>query len=150
MYLDHHVLIRISGILDMLGEGALLMDDQGNVLHPQKDNRKLSLPEAVITNGYEPVVFGGVTLMGIMTSDSKGGTCPLYVCLPGDSADVQKCVRMCCELIRLIVDSGPDESDRSHAYRKLLRGECNVSELENISTIASSPAASTQRLRTFL
>jgi hypothetical protein len=124
MYLDHHVLHRICNVLDMLGAGTLLMDKEGHVLYPQDDGRKLSIPEKVVANSTEPIVYGGVTLMGITDSALNDDSSHLYVCVPGDNSDVQKCVRLCCELIRVIITSGPDESDRNHAYRKFSCCKC--------------------------
>ncbi len=44
---DHHAVQRIAHILEQIDNPALLMDDGGNVLYPEGDQRHLTLPEAV-------------------------------------------------------------------------------------------------------
>ena len=64
MYLDHHAVQRIAHILEQIDNPALLMDDGGNVLYPEGDQRHLTLPEAVRNDPSRPLIYGGVTLIG--------------------------------------------------------------------------------------
>ena len=72
MYLDHHAVQRIAHILEQIDNPALLMDDGGNVLYPEGDQRHLTLPEAVRNDPSRPLIYGGVTLIGIRPEHLPG------------------------------------------------------------------------------
>ena len=82
MYLDHRVTIKIARILNMIDMSALLLDNSGNVILPEGDQRVFNLPDAIRQNPTEPLVYGGITLIG--TADDQ----PVFVCLQGNSEEV--------------------------------------------------------------
>ena len=132
MYLDHHALKRISRILNMIDSVALLLNDKGEVLFPEGDSRKLTLPEAVRGKAAGPFVYGGVTLAGVPVLSGTDSSPELYICLTGDSRDVQNCASLCAELIALTLESYSDSSDKNHIFRKMLRGECSKAEVDAV------------------
>ncbi|MBQ8088271.1 MAG: hypothetical protein IJ234_07625, partial [Clostridia bacterium] len=83
MYLDHHVTVKIARILNMVDSAALLMDNSGNVLLPEGDQRVFNLPEAIRSNPSEPLVYGGVTMIG--TNEEQ----PVFVVLQGNSEEIR-------------------------------------------------------------
>jgi len=132
MYLDHNALMRLSRVLDNLDAGAILMDETGKVIYPEGDPRRLSLPEAVLGKTSVPVVYGGVTLIGISADDNGSGEL-IYLCISGDSRETGSIALLACELVRLILQTGSFGVDKDHALRRLLMGECNISETESVA-----------------
>ena len=94
MYLDHRVTVKIARILNMVDMSALLLDNSGNVILPEGDQRVFNLPDAIRQNPTVPLVYGGLTLIG--TSEEH----PVFVVLQGNSEDVQKCALLCLHLYR--------------------------------------------------
>lgn len=139
MYLDHRAIQRIARVLDNIENKALLMDEQGNVLYPEGDQRRLTLPEAVLKNPTEPLIYGGVTLIGIKVEHSPRDDSPLFLCLDGDNRDVRSCARLCAELISVTLKAGIVNADRAQALRIILRGEGDISELESLAVAHSIP-----------
>lgn len=139
MYLDSRALQRIARILSNVENKAILMDDQGNVLYPEGDIRKLTLPEKLLNNPYEPLVYGGVTLIGVRADYSQKEESFLYLCLDGDSRDVRSCVRLSAELISMTLKASVANTDREQALRLMLRGESDVSESESLAIAHSIP-----------
>jgi len=133
VYLDRHVLLRISRVLDVVGNGVLLMDEQGKVIYPEGDKRQLTLPEAVTSKPGEPVVYGGVTLIGVRDEADEEETCSLYVCLSGDSTEVCTSALLCAELINMCLQTASGNSDKNHSLRRILRGECTAGELNSVA-----------------
>lgn len=139
MYLDHHALQRIARILENVENKALLMDGQGNVLYPENDRRQLTLPEAILKNPFETLVYGGVTLIGIKIENMPKDESMLFLCLEGDNKDVRSCTRLCAELISGSLKSGCSGTDTAQALRIILKGEADISELESLAMSHSIP-----------
>ena len=133
MYLDHHAVQRIAHILEQIDNPALLMDDGGNVLYPEGDQRHLTLPEAVRNDPSRPLIYGGVTLIGIRPEHLPGEEGRLYLCLTGDSGDVRNCAVLASELIGMILKVDIGATDRSQALRLILRGENDAAEMESLA-----------------
>ena len=132
MYPDHHALVQINSVLKKTGMDVLLMDGAGNVVFPEGDGRRFRLPPAALEKPFAPVVYGGVTLMGVPSSPNCGNEGSLYLSLSGVSKEVRSCAIMCAELISMILRGGAEE-DNTLAAARLLRGECNLAEAENIA-----------------
>ena len=62
MYLDHRVTVKLARILNMIDLNSLLLDNAGNVILPEGDQRVLNLPEAIRQNPTMPLVYGGETV----------------------------------------------------------------------------------------
>lgn len=132
MYLDHRAALRIARILEQIDIPALLMDDQGNVVLPEGDQRQLTLPEAVRQNPTEPMLYGGVTLIGARGEHGARDDQQLFLCLNGDGAEVRNCAVLCAELIGMILRVDMGHTDRDQALRLILRGEIDGTELESL------------------
>ena len=139
MYLDHRALQRIARVIENIENKTLLMDDQGNVLYPEGDKRQLTLPEAVLKNPYEPLIYGGVTLIGIRAEHTAKEESLLFLCLDGDSRDVRSCARLCAELISMTLKANVANADRAQALRLILRGDGDASECESLAIAHSIP-----------
>lgn len=139
MYLDHRAALRIARTLSQIDIPALLMDEQGNVLLPEGDRRQLTLPEAVKTNPTEPLVYGGVTLIGARSEHGSKDEQQLFLCLSGDGADVRNCAILCSELIGMILRVDMDHTDRAQALRLIIRGETDASEMEALASTHDIP-----------
>ena len=139
MYLDNSAAARIARVLSQIDIPALLMDEQGNVLLPEGDRRQLTLPEAVKSNPTEPLVYGGVTLIGARGEHASRDDQQMYLCLSGDGADVRNCAILCAELIGMILRVDMGHTDRAQALRLILRGEFDASELEALSAAHDLP-----------
>jgi|GEM_PF-1795909 carbohydrate diacid regulator len=127
MYLDHRITIKIARILDMVDMSALLLDQGGNVILPEGDQRVFSIPEELRQNPTMPFVYGAMTLIG------TGEEQPVYVCLHGDSEDIKKCAVLCAELINLLLREDMSQTNREQAIRMMLRGEVEGSEFEALA-----------------
>lgn len=127
MYLDHRLMVKISTILNQIDMSALLMDLNGNVVLPEGDTRQFTLPESLKSDPTKPMVYGGVTLVG--TGDSQ----PLYICLHGDSREVQNCALLCAELINMMLRVDMGHISREQSLRLILRGEVEGAELETVA-----------------
>lgn len=139
MYLDNSAATRIARILSQIDIPALLMDEQGNVLLPEGDRRQLTLPEAVKANPSEPLVYGGVTLIGARSEHSTREDQQLYLCLSGDGVDARNCAILISELIGMILRVDMGHTDRTQALRLILRGEFDASELEALAAAHDLP-----------
>lgn len=127
MYLDHRVTIKIARILNMIDLSALLLDNSGNLILPEGDQRVFNLPDAIRQNPTQPLVYGGVTLIG--TSDEQ----PVFVVLPGNSEEVKKCAILCAELINMLLREDMSQTNREQSLRLMLRGEVETSEFESLA-----------------
>ena len=127
MYLDHRVTIKIARILNMIDMSALLLDNSGNVILPEGDQRVFNLPDAIRQNPTEPLIYGGITLIG--TSEEQ----PVYVCLQGNSEEVKKCALLCAELINMLLREDMSQTNREQSLRLILRGEVETSEFESLA-----------------
>lgn len=139
MYLDHRALQKISRVLEIVENKALLMDENGSVLYPENDHRQLTLPEALLKNPYEVLVYGGVTLLGIRSESAQKDECKLYLCLEGDNKDVRSCVRLCSELLAATLKNDYSSTDVCHALRIILKGDADISELESLAMAHNIP-----------
>lgn len=128
MYLDHRITVKIARILDMIDMSALLLDNNGNVILPEGDQRVFTLPEALLSNPVVPFVYGGVTLIG--TGDEQ----PVFVCLQGTSDDIKKCAVLCAELINMLLREDLSQTNREQSLRLMLRGEVEGAEFESLAT----------------
>ena len=108
-------------------DSALLLDQGGNVILPEGDQRVFSIPEELRQNPTMPFVYGAMTLIG------TGEEQPVYVCLHGDSEDIKKCAVLCAELINLLLREDMSQTNREQAIRMMLRGEVEGSEFEALA-----------------
>lgn len=115
------------------------MDDQGNVILPEGDQRQLTLPEAVRQNPTEPLLYGGVTLIGARGEHGALGDQQLFLCLNGDGAEVRNCAILSAELIGMILRVDMGHTDRDQALRLILRGETDGTELESLAATHEIP-----------
>ena len=127
MYLDHRVTAKIQRILDMVDQNALLMDNAGNVILPEGDARLFKLPAEIRNNPTEPMVYGGVTLIG--TADEQ----PVYICLQGGSVETQKCALLCAELVNRILREDLTHTSSEQSLRLILRGDVEEGEVEALA-----------------
>ena len=127
MYLDHRVTIKIARILNMIDMSALLLDNSGNVILPEGDQRVFNLPDAIRQNPTEPLIYGGITLFG--TAEEQ----PVYVCLQGNTEEVKKCALLCAELINMLLREDMSQTNREQSLRLILRGEVETSEFESLA-----------------
>ena len=71
MYMDHRIISKISKVLARLDMSVMLLDGNGLVILPEDDPRVLALPEALLKNPTQPMVYGGVTLIGVLIANGK-------------------------------------------------------------------------------
>ncbi len=133
MYLDHRVILKISHIFDQMTMRAMLMDANGHVILPESEHRDLVLPDALIQNPSEPLVYGGFTLIG------TEGAQPLFLCLEGDSQDVISCTRLCAELINTITRIDMSQVNMEQSMRMILRAELEGVEMEAVAAEVNLP-----------
>ena len=127
MYLDHRVTVKIARILNMVDASALLLDNSGTVILPEGDQRVFTLPEQIRQNPSEPMVYGGITLIG--TSDEH----PAFIVLQGNSDEIKKCALLCAELINMLMKEDMTQTSREQSLRLMMRGEVELSEFETLA-----------------
>ncbi len=127
MYLDHRLLVRISGVLSRLSMNIMLMDSTGHVIYPEDNGRELTLPEALRAAPMKPLVYGGFTLIG--TDENQ----PMFLCLPGDSPDVCSCAILASELIGSMTRVELPAADKNQTYCSVLREDVDGVELESMA-----------------
>lgn len=127
MYMDHRIISKISKVLARLDMSVMLLDGNGLVILPEDDPRVLALPEALLKNPTQPMVYGGVTLIG--TDDTQ----PVYVCLQGDSQEVKNCAVLMAQLISTVAQNDLEQADATQSMRLVLRGEIDGNELTNVA-----------------
>lgn len=127
MYMDHRIISKISKVLARMDMSVLVLDGTGLVILPEDDLRVLALPEALKKNPTQPMVYGGVTLIG--TDDNQ----PVYVCLQGDSPEVRNCAVLMAQLIATVAQNDLEQADVSQSMRLVLRGEIDGNELTNVA-----------------
>lgn len=138
MYLDHRVIAKIAQVLSRLNMSVMLLDSNGLVVLPEGNDREFNLPEALRNNPTQPLVYGGFTLIG------TEGSQPLFLCLPGDSADVSSCAILCAELINMLTKIDLPHADREQSYRYILREEVEGAELESLAMEHNIPLERTR------
>ena len=104
-----------------------LPDDGGDVILPEDDQRHFTLPEVLRANPTQPLVYGGVTLIGTEADN------PVFICIPGDSAETQNCARLAAELINMILHSEIGHAGREQMLRMILRGDVDCCEISGIA-----------------
>jgi len=134
MYIDHGIAVRISRIISSIDIPTLLMDAAGNVLIPEGDKRQLTLPESVRVNPGEPILYGGVTLMGVRGERGEFSRDGLYLCLNNDGADARNCAIVLSQLISTMLRVDISATDRAQALRMILRGDVTDSEIEVLAS----------------
>lgn len=139
MYLDRRALQRIGRILENIENKAFIMDAQGNVIYPENDQRRLTLPEGILKNPFEALVYGGVTLIGIKVENAPKDDDILYLCLDGDNKDIRSCSRLCSELISTSLKICDSQTDTSYALRTILKGDVDISEIESLAVENNIP-----------
>ncbi|MEF9972317.1 MAG: helix-turn-helix domain-containing protein [Clostridia bacterium] len=127
MYLDHRIVAKIARVLSRINMSIMLLDNNGQVILPEDNQREFNLPEAVRQNPTEPLVYGGFTLIG------TEGTQPLFLCLPGDSQDVSNCAILTAELVNMLTRVDLSHADREQSLRCILREEVEGAELESLA-----------------
>ena len=127
MFLDHRVIAKISSLLSKISMNVMLLDNNGQVILPEDNNREFTLPEVLRQNPTAPLVYGGFTLIG------TEGTHPLFLCLPGDSQDVSNCAILCAEMINMLTKVDLPHADREQSLRCILREEVEGAELESLA-----------------
>ncbi|MBQ6595545.1 MAG: helix-turn-helix domain-containing protein [Clostridia bacterium] len=138
MYLDHHLSMKISRILDMIDESALLLDENGNVVLPEGDQRVFNLPEAIRQQPTKPLVYGGITLIGTNAEQ------PVFVVLQGISEEIRKLAMLCAELINNLLREDLAQTNREQSLRMMLRGEVETAEFEALAVEHDIPLTGTR------
>lgn len=133
MYLDHRIIAKISQVLSQMTMQVMLLDSNGQVIYPEDNQKELTLPEVLLKNPTKPLVYGGFTLIG--TDDES----PLFVCLYGDSNEVQSCAILCAELINTLTQVDMGQGSLEQSLRVILTGEAESAELEAIAAEHSIP-----------
>lgn len=128
MYLDHRVLAKISQILSQMSMPVMLLDANGQVLLPEDNHKELTFPETLLKNPTKPLVYGGFTLIG--TEEEQ----PLFICVSGDSKEVESCAILCAELINTLTRMDIGQASIEQSMRSILRGEAEFSEIEAIAS----------------
>ncbi len=127
MYLDHRVIAKISQILSQMTMQVMLLDSNGQVILPEDNKKELTLPEQLLNNPTQPLVYGGYTLIG--TDNDQ----PMFLCLYGDNNDVRTCAVLCAELINTFTRTDMSQNSIEQTLRLVLRGEVESAELEAIA-----------------
>ena len=83
MYLNQHLLAKISLIISQLSMPVLLLDHSGQVILPESNNKSLPLPEPLLKDPYTPYVNGAFTLIGINDTE------PMFLCFSGSTPEVE-------------------------------------------------------------
>ena len=138
MYLDHRVIVKIAQVLSRISINVMLLDNKGQVMLPENNDREFTLPESLRKNPTQPLVYGGFTLIG------TEGRQPLFLCLPGDSPEVSSCAVLCAEMINMLTRIDLPNASREQAYRYLLREEISGTELEILASEHGIPLESTR------
>ena len=133
MYMEHRIISKISKVLARMDMSVMVLDGNGLVILPEDDPRVFALPEALLKNPTQPMVYGGVTLIG--TDDTQ----PVYVCLQGDSQEVRNCAVLMAQLISTVAQVDMEQADVSQSMRLVLRGEIDGNELTNVAREYSIP-----------
>lgn len=124
MYLNQHILAKITIIFGQLSMPAMLLDYNGQVILPESKNNQFNLPEELQANPTVPFVNGAFTLIGTDSSQ------PLYVCLEGDSEEVKCCAKLCIQLINVVLRDEAERDSADSSIRMILDGEIDAGEME--------------------
>ncbi len=133
MYLDHRAIAKISQILSQMSMQVMLLDSNGQIILPEDNRKELTLPEQLLQNPTQPLVYGGYTLIGTDVDQ------PLFLCLYGDNADVKTCAILCAELVNMVTRTDMSQSSIEQTMRLVLRGEVESAELEAIAAEHNLP-----------
>lgn len=127
MYLNQHILAKISIVFSQLSMPVMLLDYNGQVILPESKNNQFNLPEELVANPIVPFVNGAFTLIG---TDSAQ---PLYICLEGCNEEVKSCARLCIQLINVILRDEGERDSADSSIRMILDGEIDAGEMESIA-----------------
>lgn len=133
MYLDHRVIAKIAQVLSRIKMSVMVLDNNGQVVLPEGNDREFTLPEMLRKNPSEPLVYGGFTLIG------TDGPNPLFLVLEGDSQEVNSCAVLCAEMINMLTKIDIPNATMEQAYRYILREEIIGAELEILAMEHSIP-----------
>ena len=123
MYLNQHILAKISSVFSLLSMPALLLDNDGQVILPEDYHKQLLLPEQLLAAPHEPFVNGAFTLIGTADAD------PMFLCFSGSSNEVMSIARVCSQLISGILREFSQDAGRETTMRRILEGEIDASEI---------------------
>ena len=123
MYLNQHILAKISSVFSLLSMPALLLDNDGQVILPEDYHKQLLLPEPLLASPHEPFINGAFTLIG--TAESE----PMFLCFSGNSDEVLSIARICAQLVSGILKEFGQDSGRETTMRRILDGEIDASEI---------------------
>jgi len=127
MYLDHRVIAKIAQMLSRINMNVMLLDNKGQVVLPEGNEKEFTLPEALRRSPTQPLVYGDFTLIG------TEGAQPLFLCLPGNSPEVGSCAILCAELVNMLARIDLPNASTEQAYRYILREEIGGAELESLA-----------------
>jgi len=127
MYLDHRVIAKIAQVFSRINMNVMLLDNNGQVVLPEGNDREFTLPEALRKNPTLPLVYGDFTLIG------TDGIQPLFLCLPGNSPEVCSCAILSAEMVNMLARIDLPNASTEQAYRYILREEITGAELETLA-----------------
>lgn len=127
MYLNQHILAKITVIFAQLSMPAMLLDYNGQVILPESKNNQFNLPEELLKNPTVPFVNGAFTLVGTEASQ------PLYICLEGSSEEVISCAKLCIQLINVVLRDEVEHDSAESSIRMILDGEIDGEEMVAIA-----------------
>ncbi len=123
MYLSQHILARLSVIFSQLSMPVMLLDNTGQVILPESNNKSLTLPEQLLADPYTPYINGAFTLIG--TNELE----PMFLCLSGSSDEVVSCAKLCAQLVNLVLKDEKNTASVETGMRLILEGEVEASEV---------------------
>ena len=127
MYLNQHILARISTIFSQLSMPVLLIDHNGQVILPESNNKSLTLPEQLLADPYTPYINGAFTLIG--TNEAE----PMFLCFSGNSQEVVSCAKLCAQLVNIALKDDKGAASADNSMRLILEGEVESGEIEAIA-----------------
>ena len=128
MYLNQHLLARISLIISQVSMPVLLLDHSGQVILPESNDKSLPLPEPLLSDPFTPYINGAFTLIGVNDAE------PMFLCFSGNSPEVESCARLCAQLVNMVLKEEKGVASADNSVRMILEGEIDASEIEALST----------------
>ena len=127
MFLNQHIIAKVSLIISKLSMQVLLLDANGQVILPESNKRSLQLPEQLKKNPCEPFINGAFTLIG--TDEAE----PLYLCFSGNNDEVVSCARLCAQLVDIAIKEEHNVNSAENSMRLILNSEVDSSEIEALA-----------------
>ena len=127
MYLNQHLLARITTIFSQLSMPVLLIDHNGQIILPESNNKSLTLPEQLLADPYNPYINGAFTLIGINETE------PMFLCFSGNSQEVVSCAKLCAQLVNLALKDQRGTASAESSMHLILEGEVEASEIEALA-----------------